>query len=151
MGSELELPPECGASILAAFWNPVQFPGLNDWTAMNKFRRNDAKKQLQRGVFLAARAAGIKQGLPPAYWTYFLCERKRNRDPSNIAAIASKVIEDAMQAGGYIANDGWDDILGIQYFWRKQLPAGICVVVSDSPLSRSEAETMVTKLSKPKR
>ena len=46
---------------------------------------------------------------------YVFYEPNRKRDHDNVFAFASKCIQDALQEGGFIKNDGWADILNFTH------------------------------------
>ena len=46
---------------------------------------------------------------------YVFYEPNRKRDHDNVFAFASKCIQDALQEGGFIKNDGWGDILNFTH------------------------------------
>jgi len=64
-------------------------------------------------------------------FTYLFLEKDCRRDPSNIIGGGIKIIEDALQETGALANDGQKNILEIAAYWMKyaQRP-GVMVFVS---------------------
>jgi len=46
---------------------------------------------------------------------YIFFEQNKKRDHDNVFAFASKCIQDALQDGGFIKNDGWGDILNFTH------------------------------------
>lgn len=89
----------------------------------------------------AARVCGLCT-CGPSYFTFFLVERDKRRDPDGFAFGAMKLILDALVEGKYISNDGWKDNLGFVPYWRVgPLDPGVYVFIrSDRVLTREECE-----------
>lgn len=111
---------------------PFRLPGLNEilegrahaatgWSAYNQ-----TKQKLAAQVILLARLRGLGR-LDPGYFTYLLLEPSKRRDPSNAVSGAVKIVEDSLQVGGYLENDGWEHVLGFCGFWMKSDKGG-CLV-----------------------
>jgi len=104
---------------------PVRFPSLNEllaaagkrhgrWSAYAEMKRNT-----EAAVVLCLRTARIAPVKVPVVMHYLLVEENRRRDPSNVASVVVKVVEDALQRAGVLENDGWKQILGIRLSWEK--------------------------------
>lgn len=95
-------------------WIPGRLPGLNELLEAkgSKVReaRHRAKNDAQAKIALFARSQ--LKPVKRATFHYEFHEPNRKRDPSNIAAGAIKIIEDALQLAGIIDNDGWKAVAG---------------------------------------
>ena len=60
-------------------------------------------------------------------WT----ERKRNRNPDNIAA-GQKFVWDALQAAGVIKNDGWSEVVAFRHSFQVGKIPGVEVMIEDA-------------------
>lgn len=134
-------------------WVPGVFPNLNELIdartqlgarAPGTFKRHsdysDLKRDWAHRVVLCARSQRIKP-VPAAYFTYLLYEPNKRRNPSNVAAAVVKIIEDALQAAGIIANDGWREVLGFSSYWEldKGDPGVAVFLSSHNVLDRTTA------------
>ncbi len=126
---------------------PGQTPGMNDILAAkgNAFRGgyngySKLKKQWTDTIGLLAQVQGIKP-IESGYFTYLCLERNKQRDPSNVACGAVKIIEDALQEIGVLKNDGWAQMLGyVPYLSVDAAAPGVALFVHpDRLLSREEA------------
>jgi hypothetical protein len=52
----------------------------------------------------------------PSMLLYVFWEADRRRDPSNVVGGGVKIVEDALQAAGYMRGDGWGDVLHFTAF-----------------------------------
>lgn len=118
---------------------PGPFPAANELLAARAKRSrvtdwneyNEIKRSLQERVVYCARKCRLAP-FHSAYFTYLISEENRRRDPSNLAFAAIKIIEDGLQKGGYIRNDGWNTVLGIQPHWHVvQREPGVSVFLSE--------------------
>lgn len=48
----------------------------------------------------------------PVYMHYIWYEPNRRRDKDNVSGYGRKIIQDALVKGGYLRNDGWNEIAG---------------------------------------
>lgn len=93
-----------------------RLPNMNDLTEKsrgNKYSANHQKHKAEERVMWAAKQylRGWK-ARGPVYMRYTWYEPNRRRDKSNICAGGRKIIEDALVKGGYLHNDGWNEIAG---------------------------------------
>lgn len=92
------------------------FPDLNNYIYENA-RHPQCGAKMKREYMMIACSAIRKQlarvSISGAVKIHYrLYEASKKRDPSNCAAFAVKVIEDALQKCGVISNDGWANIAG---------------------------------------
>lgn len=78
---------------------------------------------------LRIRAAGL-QPVEAAYVTMLHVRDSKRTNPDNFIAGAKKVILDALQKTGVLANDGWAQMLGFADYWQIG-GKGILVVLDD--------------------
>lgn len=126
---------------------PGPIPGMNEVldSKGNSFRggyNGYAKLKKKWGGLVGLLAAS--QGLKPiksGYFTYLCLERNKQRDPSNVACGAVKIIEDALQDVGLLENDGWGQVLGfVPYLHVNAVSPGVTLFVHpERLLSRDEA------------
>jgi hypothetical protein len=69
------------------------------------------------GLEIAVQSARAGDMPERAYFTYLFREENRRRDPSNFTSGGIKIIEDALQEYGFLANDGWHNVLGFASYW----------------------------------
>lgn len=135
-------------------WVPVRLPGLNEllagqasasrgWSAYNQ-----KKQQLTAQIVLLARWRGIGL-IDPSFFTYLFAEPNKRRDPSNLTAAGIKLLEDALCAGGHLANDGWEHVLGFCSYWvcSKDSP-GVLVHWGDSLQTKEAMEALLEREAK---
>ena len=99
-----------------------KLPNMNDLTDKsrgNKYGANHQKREAEERVLWAARQylRGWK-ARKPVYMRYSWYEPNRRRDKDNICAGGRKVIQDALVKGGYLRNDGWNEIAGFSDEFR---------------------------------
>jgi len=113
-------------------------PGTNRY---NKY--NSVKQDWKAKVVKVVKEVGHTT-VTACYFAYMVVEKTRKRDPSNIAASSVKFIEDGLTEAGVIPNDGWDNVLGINTYWRleRKGEAGVFVVMSDLVLMPCTMETI---------
>lgn len=92
-----------------------KLPNLNDYIgAMNRNRHvgNKMKQENQQLVCWAIVNSELHQKAfrTPVQISYHFYEPNMRRDPDNVEAFARKVINDALQQMGVIANDNWKGI-----------------------------------------
>lgn len=97
-------------------------PNMNDLTYSsrgNKYSANHQKREAEEHVLWAARQClrGWK-ARKPVYMRYTWYEPNRRRDKDNICAGGRKIIQDALVKGGYLRNDGWNEIAGFSDEFR---------------------------------
>ena len=100
-----------------------KLPNLNDYIgAMNRNRHvgNRMKQENQQLVCWAIVNSELHQKAfrTPVQISYHFYEPNKKRDKSNVAAFAIKVIEDALQQMGVIANDNWQGIGSYSVFFE---------------------------------
>ena len=78
---------------------------------------NVIKRRSQGIVLGAAKEQGLPRLSGQWHYVYLFREPNRRRDPSNAIGGGVKIVEDALQAGGYIDGDGWKQIASIQPHW----------------------------------
>lgn len=92
-----------------------RLPGLNDLISAertNRYRAAKLKRDAEDLVKWSAKAS-LRGKIPtPTTMHYFWYEPNRKRDKDNISSFGRKVIQDALVKGGYLKNDGWNDIHG---------------------------------------
>ena len=89
-----------------------------------KFNRyNTVKQDFKKMAINVIKETGFVP-VEACYFAYLVVETKRNRDPSNFCASAIKFAEDSLTEAGVIPNDGWNQVLGINTYWRHE-PDGI--------------------------
>lgn len=126
--------------MLQRLWLPGPMPGFNELIAAAKQHGTKTskwngyaamKRAAEQIVVLRARTDKF-QGFGAAHFTYLFHEPHRRRDPSNVMAAGIKIVEDALRHGGFMANDGWRQVLGIRAHWvvSPKRP-GVTVFVSD--------------------
>lgn len=91
-------------------------PDLNNYIAASN--RNHHLGGKMKKDYMAFANNEIRRQLPKLHITgkvrihYQHYEADKRRDPSNIASMATKIIEDSLQECGIIDNDGWANIAG---------------------------------------
>ena len=92
-----------------------RLPGLNDLISAertNRYRAAKLKRDAEELVLWSAKAS-LRGKIPtPTIMHYLWLEPNRKRDKDNISSFGRKVIQDALVKGGYLKNDGWNDIQG---------------------------------------
>lgn len=142
---------------METLWIPGQLPGLNDILLKTKQRRGKgtAYSAMKAALTDEIQHLAVSQGfLPvkgPAWFTYLHMEGARNRDPSNFASAAQKVIEDGLQGSRkiptwhrpYISGDGWKYVSGFIHYWNLSPEPGVFVIVHpDHIFSHDDALTI---------
>lgn len=92
-----------------------KLPGLNDLInaeRSNRYRAAKLKRDAEETVLWYAKASLKGKIQTPAIMHYTWIEPNRKRDKDNISSFGRKVIQDALVKGGYLKNDGWNDIHG---------------------------------------
>ncbi len=91
-------------------------PDLNNFiVASNRNHHLGAKMKKD---YMSFASDEIRKQLPKLHITsrvrihYQHYEADKRRDPSNVASMATKVIEDSLQECGVLDNDGWKNIAG---------------------------------------
>lgn len=90
-----------------------RLPGLNEYINQqraNKYGGNMMKRYIQKEVEWEIRAAKLRPIRGRVFIHYTFHEPDKRRDKDNIAAVAYKVIQDALVATGILRGDGWDCI-----------------------------------------
>ena len=95
---------------------PGRLPNLNEYIEAcrrNKYKANKMKKDAEDLVMLCARQQlrGWK-ARGPVMMFYLWVEKDRRRDKDNVSGYGRKIIQDALVKGGFLKNDGWNDIEG---------------------------------------
>lgn len=112
---------------------PGPLPGLNDMVASGprgRFKYNRLKKRWAETIAYLCASQGIRP-VKRARFNYHVVEPNRRRDPSNFCFGAGKFIEDALQAAGYLATDGWDGVYSFTFDWKvaDRIVTKPCVIV----------------------
>lgn len=125
-------------------WVPARLPGQNELLAGRAHASrgwseyNSTKQRLAAQVILLARVKGLSS-IEPSFFTYLFVEPNRKRDPSNVASGGIKILEDAFVKGGFLENDGWSHVLGIQAHWICEPNRAGCLVHWGAELLTKEA------------
>ena len=98
------------------FYGNNCFPDLNNY--LSECGRHPMKGGKMKKDYMMIAINAIRKQLPRTvimgrvriHYRFF--ESSKKRDPSNVAAMSVKVIEDALQKCGVISNDGWANIAG---------------------------------------
>lgn len=95
---------------------PGRLPGLNEYIEAerrNKYKAAQIKREAENIVMLCARQQlrGWK-ARGPVMMFYLWVEKDRRRDKDNVSGYGRKIIQDALVKGGFLKNDGWNDIEG---------------------------------------
>ena len=101
------------SDVRGKFFVPGPIPGWNEAFAAanaNRYKGNTLKKKWTDAVAWHVKAAKIPK-MDQAYFIFTWCEKKRNRDPDNIAS-SKKYVLDGLVLAGVLENDGWHQILG---------------------------------------
>lgn len=134
-------------------WVPGKVHGLNDLVRAKAARvkgappgvvYNSMKREVEERVVLCARSQRFKPR--GHHFNYLLVEQNMRRDPSNVAAGAIKMIEDALVRAKLLDNDGWKQVGGGTWYphCEETFEPGVCLVVQDCPVLSKEA--MIGKL-----
>ncbi len=110
------------------FFVPGPLPGLNELNHANSrtvFRGGKRfpayallKSEWQGVVIAAARAAKIGVfGYSQVFFHFNWMERDKRRDPDNFVAGGKKIILDGLVKGGFLKNDGWQNVKGWDDRW----------------------------------
>ena len=126
-----------------------QFPTLNDVLkehGVSPFAYAKTKRAWENKVALVVRAKDRRgpEWAVPAFRSvvihYRLLEKSKRRDPSNVAAVAIKFIEDALVELCVIPGDGWSSILSFSVTWEHAPAPGVLVTINgetyDEPRQR---------------
>lgn len=99
-----------------------QLPGLNEYIdaeRQSKYKAAALKAQSMQLVMIYAKRDLRKwRAKGPVYMRYTWYERDRRRDKDNVSGYGRKVIQDALVKGGYLHNDGWNEIAGFSDEFR---------------------------------
>lgn len=93
--------------------NGVRF----DWKSkrvVNPIKHRYEKKILDALRFQATELKGVVLDKPIVIHYLFFCPDRRH-DRMNVGSAFDKAFCDALQKGGYLKNDGWNDILGCSF------------------------------------
>ena len=132
---------------LQSLFIPGRMPGLNEiieaaGTRKGKWNAYMTLKSKWGDVIAAhariQRFAEVKDG----HFTYLFEEPDRRRDPSNVIAGGVKLIEDALQEAGLLANDGWGEVLSIRPYFtvgEREFVGTSVWITPDEPLTFEEA------------
>src|SRR3989304_166589 len=123
-----------------------KFPTLNEvlQSARNGFAYNKVKRnweaRIVRATFQIPRFERVRL-------FYKLWERDKRRDPSNVAAVAVKFIEDALVKAWVLPNDGWGVIEGYSVIWSLEKGSGVEVTIEGelSDETRTDARSAAAK------
>ena len=99
-----------------------RLPGLNEYIdaeRTNRYKAASLKADAERLVMAYARR-DLKRwrAKSPVYMRYTWYEANRRRDKDNVSGYGRKVIQDALVKGGYLRNDGWNEIAGFSDDFR---------------------------------
>ena len=99
-----------------------RLPGLNEYIdAERKSRYKAAKLKSdaeQLVMAYAHRDLRKWRAHGAVYMHYTWYERDRRRDKDNVSGYGRKIIQDALVKGGYLRNDGWNEIAGFSDEFR---------------------------------
>lgn len=106
-------------TIDGTFYKNRTLPGLNEYLGecnRNRLAGGHMKKKYQAIItqFIRRDLKRLKINKPVSIHYHFY-EVDRRRDKSNIASLAMKFIEDALQQCGVLQNDNWDCVAGFDY------------------------------------
>lgn len=115
-------------TIAGKFYGNNVMPDLNNY--LHECGRHPQAGGKMKRAFMMIASIAIRKQLPHVqipgqvriHYRYY--EPTKKRDPSNVAAFAVKVIEDALQKCDVITNDGWANIAGYSqdFFVDKENP-----------------------------
>ena len=100
-----------------------KLPNLNDYLSAERIRiktprgittkGNILKQNTQKDIleYLNYQLKGKKIHEPVSIHYHFF-EPNKKRDLDNVASFCMKVFQDALTKGGYLSNDGWNNIKG---------------------------------------
>jgi hypothetical protein len=148
------------------FWIPGKIPSFNelvDWKSIGKkptsgiilmrgkkkgsyqFNRYNEVKQNWKAKTCSEVIDQGFQVVNKCHFNYLFVEKNRRRDPSNFCAAGIKFVEDGLVLAGCIANDGWDNVLGISQYWvhDKEHQQGIFVVMAACSITKTELMMML--------
>ena len=134
-------------------WIPMPMPNLNDLLAAALSHRTvygKLKRKWGGVVSLYARSQGFAAIDGPAHFEIEFVEPNRRRDPDGLVAGGTKIVFDALQEAGLLANDGWEHVLSILPTWRVDKAApGVRLTVREAtkanPVSVGALPGPVTK------
>lgn len=93
-----------------------RLPGLNEYIdaeRQSKYKAAALKAQSMQLVMIYAKRDLRKwRAKGPVYMRYIWYEPNRRRDKDNVSGYGRKIIQDALVKGGYLRNDGWNEIAG---------------------------------------
>jgi hypothetical protein len=98
------------------------------------------KAKWTKAIEMLARSQ-IRKPLPPAHYRILFIEPNRKRDPDGLF-VAAKFILDGIKEAGLIENDGWKQVLGVEFVWEvsgDDFNPGVLVAIGDSPTELVEA------------
>ena len=114
-------------TISGQYYGKNTLPGLNDYIAScNRSPHAGAKMKKDMQMIISN---FIRKQLPKVcitervYIQYDFYEHSQARDPSNVAAVAVKFIEDALQECKVLQGDGWKNISGFGHSFFKDANA----------------------------
>lgn len=102
--------------IKGRFYGDNVFPCLNNY--LSEIGKHPMRGGKMKKEYMMIASNAIRRQLPrvhidkPVHIHYVYYEANKKRDPSNIAAMGAKVIEDALQQCNVLPNDGWANIAG---------------------------------------
>lgn len=110
------------------YYGENTLPDLNNYIHECSRHPQCGAKMKRESMMIAANA--IRKQLPKlkipgmVHIHYRYYESSKRRDKSNVASMAVKVIEDALQKCGVLSNDGWANISGYSqdFFVDKENP-----------------------------
>lgn len=99
-----------------------RLPGLNEYIdaeRQSKYKAAALKAQSMQLVMIYAKRDLRKwRAKGPVYMRYTWYEPNRRRDKDNVSGYGRKIIQDALVKGGYLRNDGWNEIAGFSDEFR---------------------------------
>lgn len=74
------------------------------------------------------------------HFTFLFLEPRPNRDPDNILGGAMKLMFDALQDNGTLADDGWEQVESItaHFALEKRCSPGVLVAVAEAPATKQQ-------------
>ncbi len=90
-----------------------RLPGLNEYITAeraNRYKGAAMKRQAEKVVIASAHRLGKWKARGAVRMVYRWFEPNRRRDKDNISSFGRKVIQDALIRGGWLKNDGWNEI-----------------------------------------
>ena len=110
---------------------PGELPGFNKVIGSNRTNKHvgaKLKRKTEEMLLIVLRAQRCPSIEGEALiWTFIWQCKNRRRDPDNIAS-AAKFILDALQRGGFLANDGWRQVAEIHHYFEVSNTVGVRVI-----------------------